>query len=137
MSFAGEETGQPDYTFTDPVSLLFPPSNGVGRQCTMVDIVNDQIVESAEQFELLVASDGPRVTVTQNTSTVTIIDNDSVTVGFVGLSFNVTENVESDRNVTLCVELTGEIEKSVSVIVNTTSSESPSAVATAGNHGSY
>ena len=136
MSSTAEETGPADYTFTDPVSLLFPPSNGLGRQCTMVGIVNDQILEPVEQFELVAASDGPRVSVTQNTSTVTIIDNDSVSVGFVNLSFNVSEDVEIERSVSLCVGLTGEIEKNVSVTVATESSENPLAVATAGNHGS-
>ncbi len=68
---------------------------------------------------------------TENTGTVNIIDNDRVTVGFVDLYHNVSEDIESERNIIVCVELSGEIEKNVTVTIATESSDSPLGVATA------
>lgn len=51
------------------------------RLCKNVTIEDDNILERAESFEILLSSDDPNVLIDSNTSSVTIIDND-------GMSFN-------------------------------------------------
>lgn len=127
LSLTGDEV---DYTFTDPISVAFSNSLGVSISCASIDIVDDQILEATEQFIVTATCDTPRVFVTDNTSTVNIIDNDSVNVGFVELLLNVSEDVEIERSVTVCIELSGEIEKNVTVTIATESSDGPLGVAT-------
>lgn len=100
-----------------------------GVQCTHITITDDQILESTELFKVLASSEMPRVSVTPNTSNVFIIDNDHVTVGFEEVLFNVSEDLESERNITVCVELTGEIERRVLVTVATESASDSTHVA--------
>lgn len=60
-----------------------------------------------------------------------IIDDDSVRVGFTQLLVNVSEDIESERSVMLCVQLSGVIEKNVTVRVATESSNNLLRAATA------
>ncbi len=119
-----------DYTFSDPLSLVFNNSLGTSVGCASISVVDDQIFEATENFIVIATCDTPRVSVTDNTSSVYIIDNDSVNVGFVELLVNVSEDVEIERSVTVCIELSGEIEKNVKVTIATESSNSPLGVAT-------
>ena len=125
---------QADYTFTDPAFLVFPPSSGTSTRCAFISIVDDLILETTEHFAVIATSYTPRVIVIDNTSTVNIIDNDIVTVGFVELLLNVSEDIEIERSVTLCVKLSGEIERNVTVTVATASSNSPLEIATASEY---
>lgn len=46
------------------------------RLCKNVTIEDDNFLESRENFEILLSSDDPSVLIDNNTSSVTIIDND-------------------------------------------------------------
>ena len=103
-----------------------------GVQCTHINITDDQILESIELFKVFASSEMPRVSLTPNTSNVYIIDNDHVTVGFEEVLFNVSEELESERNITVCVGLSGELERSVVVTVATESAPGSTGVANSG-----
>ena len=52
------------------------------RACVDIPIVDDQIVENPEVFRVVVDGDDPDVVFDPPSSTVTIIDNDNVVIGF-------------------------------------------------------
>lgn len=80
-------TGDDSATSTDPVDfsavaveLQFDETTS--RTCADIPITDDNRVELAENFTVEIRSDDPDVDFTPPTSTVTIIDNDRVVIGF-------------------------------------------------------
>ena len=58
------------------MQLQFSPI--VSQICVNVSIVDDSILESDEQFEVLLETSEPMVTLSPSTAAVSIIDNDSM-----------------------------------------------------------
>lgn len=80
-------TGDDSATSTDPVDfsavaveLQFDETTS--RTCADIPITDDNRVELAENFTVEISSDDPDVDFVPPTSTVTIIDNDRVVIGF-------------------------------------------------------
>ena len=80
-------TGDDSATSTDPVDfsavaveLQFDETTS--RTCTDIPITDDNRVELAENFTVEIRSDDPDIDFAPPTSTVTIIDNDRVVIGF-------------------------------------------------------
>ena len=80
-------TGDDSATSTDPVDfsavaveLQFDETTS--RTCADIPITDDNRVELAENFTVEIRSDDPDVDFVPPTSTVTIIDNDRVVIGF-------------------------------------------------------
>ena len=86
-------------------------------QCSTVAIENDDIVELNETFSVFLSTSNEFVDITQASAVVTIIDDDTVRVGWTSTSYT---SDEPDRAVTVCAELTsGAIVRSVSVHYST------------------
>ena len=73
-------------------------------QCSTVSILNDAMVELDETFSALVSSSNEFVDITQASSTITITDDDTVNVGWTSTLYTANE---TDRTVSVCVEITG------------------------------
>lgn len=104
-----------------PLSRFLPTSpEALQTQCHQVSVVDDAILESTEHFEaVLVPPVGvARVLVGVSRVRFAIADNDMVTVGFTQTQFTVNEDgTKDERTVNVCVQMTGEIEREVSVSV--------------------
>ena len=72
-------TSPADYSSTT-VGLTFDESTS--RACADIPIEDDQIVENPEDFRVVVGGDDPDIVFDPSNSTVTIIDNDNVVIGF-------------------------------------------------------
>ena len=103
-----------DYQFVAPVTPSFLPGSQQ-RQCHPVTIEDDSILENTEHFEALLTVEAARVSVLTSRARVAITDNDFVSVGFNQTEFTVNE--DDPEQVQVCVELTGEIERDVSVSI--------------------
>jgi hypothetical protein len=62
------------------------------KVCATIPIEDDDISENPEDFPVTLTSDDPDVSSTRPMSTVTIIDNDNITVGFEMETYSATEN---------------------------------------------
>ena len=71
--------GSQDYNVTR-ANLTFDEETSIG--CVDIPIVNDNISEDPEIFQIVLTSDDPDVSITQPMSDVTIVDDDVVTIGF-------------------------------------------------------
>lgn len=88
------------------------------EQCTPITILNDDIVETNETFSVLlqVSSTLNFVDAIINSANVTIIDDDTVRIGWKPAFYNTTES----GTVTVCAEIIeGEIARPVSVFYST------------------
>lgn len=72
-------TSPADYSSVS-VELTFDESTS--RACADIPIEDDQIVENPDVFRVVVEGDDPDVVFDPSSSTVTIIDNDMVVIGF-------------------------------------------------------
>ena len=72
-------TSPADFT---PVSVDLTFDESTSRACVDIPIEDDQIVENPEDFRVVVGGDDPDVVFDSPSSTVTIIDNDNVVIGF-------------------------------------------------------
>ena len=96
------------------VDVTFDESTS--RACVDVPIEDDQIVENEEVFRVMVGGDDPDVVFDPPSSTVSIIDNDRVVIGFEMESYQ----GEEGGVVEVCaIVLEGELERSASVSVST------------------
>lgn len=95
--------------FTFPVSIV--PQQ---TQCHHISIIDDNILEGTEHFKVVLRAQesAARISVGTDHTTVTIDDNDSVTIGFMQTEFSVDED-GSERDVRVCVGLEGEISREV------------------------
>ena len=81
-------------------------------------LVNDDILEDVETFHLEISTAVPRVDVSLSTAVVTMMDDDDVYVSLVSSEYSVEEEAER-REVEVCVQLTGVIERQVEVTLFT------------------
>ena len=82
-----------------------------------ISILDDSIVEMNETFSVLLTTSDSAVEVNPSLATVTIIDDDVVTIGWNSLSF---EFDESGPFATVCAEIIeGEIARRVTVLYST------------------
>ena len=88
-----------------------------GEDCTTISILDDNVVERNETFSVQLSTSNTAVDITQNSATVTVIDNDMVTIGWSPLSYEVDE---SDASATVCAEIVqGEIARPIIVFYST------------------
>ena len=95
-----------DYLPSEPISLEFLGNEK--RKCAMVIINDDDIVENRESLSVSLSSETDCARITGEPAIVTIIDNDYVIVGLNSTEYSVNEGEES---ATVCVELSGRIER--------------------------
>lgn len=84
----------------------------VDRLCINVTIIDDLLLENDESFTLLLTSADSAASVTRNTTTVTILDDDLVTLTLQPMQLTVTE---SSEQVQIMVLLRGSLEREVSL----------------------
>ena len=108
-----------DFLFTSASSSFPPTSSTSTSQCHQVTILDDAVLENTEHLEAELTAPGGIARVSIGTSVVraAIIDDDSVIVGFSQTDFTVDEDEPQELSVRVCVEMTGEIEREVSVSV--------------------
>lgn len=79
--------------------------------------MNDNIVEPNETFSVLLNTSSLFVDITQDSATITIVDNDTVTIGWSSVLYTIRED---DTDLTVCVMiLDGEIARPVVVFYST------------------
>ena len=88
----------------------------------MIEIIDDDLLESTEQFSVLLSNNMSRVNVVTELMQVTIEDNDLVTVGLNRTEFLVLEEQVGGANITVCTVLRGKLQKNVTVFLTTESS---------------
>ena len=96
----------------------------MGQKEVLVDILNDEIVENDEQFLVSITSSNPVITkIFTSTATVTIVDDDFVSLSWQNLNSSVQENVPLYVAI---LELNSQTEESIDVsIVATDLTTSP------------
>lgn len=112
-----------DYIFFPSVATFsFTPSmESSQRLCHSVSLVDDELLESTEQFSLHLSSNVSRVNVITDLIQVTVTDDDIVTVGFNQTEYLIVEEVIGGASITACAVLTGRIEEDVVVTMSTKS----------------
>lgn len=108
-------TGNVDFTSLSNVSLIFTGANGL--DCVDIFILDDETVEVNETFSVLLASPNAAVDISQNSANITVIDDDTLTIGWSSLSYTV---VEDSASATVCTEIIdGEISGPITIIFTT------------------
>lgn len=101
-----------DYTSVE-LSTRFDPSHG-HRKCLELGIVDDWRLENNEVLILSLSLTDPSISLGLIQTSVTILDNDHVMVGMRPTYYTVEESTEQ---IELNVELLGDIERDVSVVL--------------------
>lgn len=73
--------------------LTFSPD--VDRQCIEVPIIDDLVSEDPEMFVVIISSDDPDASIDNPEAPVTIVDDDSVTIGLEMEVYSASEDVSS------------------------------------------
>jgi hypothetical protein len=106
--------GGSDYTSVDNVPLVF--TSDIRRLCHVIDILNNEIYEDDEEFDVFLTSNDSSAVLIRNTTTITITDNDGLTIGFRGSSPVIVS--ESVGSLDLCFNISrGAIDTDVSITV--------------------
>ena len=90
-------------------TIIFSESDG-DRLCINVTIIDDLLLENDENFTLLLTSIDSAVSVKLNTTTVTILDDDIVTLALRPMNLTVTE---TSQQVHITIVLIGSLEREV------------------------
>jgi hypothetical protein len=86
-------------------------------QCSSIPILNDIVVELDETFSALISTSNPTVNLIRDSASVSIRDNDMVTITWSSASYEV---VEDNSAAIVCAQLTeGEIDRPVIVSYST------------------
>ena len=101
-----------DYTSME-LTTRFDPSHG-HRKCLQLRIVDDWRLEDNEVFSLSLTLTDPSIFLGLVQTSVTILDNDQVMVGLQLTHYTVEESVQQ---IELTVELLGDIERDISVVL--------------------
>lgn len=105
-----------DFSALSANSLFFSGASGV--ECLSVSILDDSVVEVNETFSVLLAASSSAVDVAPSLATVTIIDDDRVTIGWSSLAYELDENGPSTA--TICAEIIeGEIARQITAVYST------------------
>lgn len=85
--------------------------------CVNYQLLDDDSLESVESFTVTISTSVPRVIVGHNVSTVSLVDDDGVYVTLVDGELSVDENGEEGEGgeVTMCVKMTGIIEREIEI----------------------
>ena len=106
-----------DDDFVPAVAASLSLTGNDGEECLSVSIIDNNIVERDETFSVLLSSSNNAVDITLNSATITIIDNDMVTIGW---RFVPDEFDESGASATVCAEIVeGDIARQVTVVYST------------------
>lgn len=112
-----------DYRLVSPGRFSFSPSTDASQtHCHLIDILDDDLSETTEQFSVQLSTNVSRVNVVNNSIQVCIGDNDVVTVGLNETEFLVLEEAAGGASITACAVLTGRLQKTVIVRMSTISS---------------
>ena len=104
-----------DFSFPFDTSLSFIGTNRV--ECLDITIVDDVIVEMNETFSVFLNASNTAVDIAQNSATVTIIDDDTVSIGWNSSSYVFEEDSHSARVRAIIID--GEIARAVTVLFRT------------------
>ena len=115
-----------DYTSVE-LTTSFDPSHG-HRKCLQLEIVDDWRLEDSEVLSLSLTLTDPSIFLGLVQTSVTILDNDHVTVGLKPTHYTIEESIQQ---IEVTVELLGDIERDVSVVVE---SEDGTAFASDGDY---
>lgn len=86
--------------------------------CLAVTILKDNIVESDEEFSVILTTSNSAVDISQSSATVTILDDDMVTVGWSAETYSFDE--DGPLITSICAEITsGDIARPVTVQYST------------------
>ena len=96
------------------MTLLF--EHGQHQKCESIEIEDDAILEDTEYFILQLTTSDDDVQLGIDSARIVVVDDDNVTVGLDHEAYSIDE---SSGQVTVCVSLTGDIERSVTVSVHT------------------
>lgn len=109
----GTATSPEDYeAFVE--ELTFDADNS--RVCINVTIEDDTLLENPENFTVIINTNDPDATIPDSTSSVTILDNDGVVIGFEMEIYNVRED---QGTLEVCALLiSGELPAEREVVVN-------------------
>ena len=108
-----------DFSFSLPSLVSFLNSTETQQtQCYQVNIINDNVLEGVESFEMILQApeNVDRVDVDIGHIIVTINDDDHVTIGFKQTEYSVAED-GSEGGVNVCVLLEGAIDRDASVSI--------------------
>ena len=115
QTFNNSFSGNTDYVEVPGISLSITGASGV--QCSNIIIISDDVVEPDETFLVLLNTSNLNVDLVQNSTTVSIIDDDIVTIDWSLAPYTVTEDGTSVR---VCVEIVqGNITRPVAVSYST------------------
>ena len=92
----------------------------------MIDIIDDDLLESTEQFSVHLSNNISRVNLINESMQVMIEDNDEVIVGLNKTEFLVLEEEVGGANITVCTVLRGRLQKNVTVLLTTEASSADS-----------
>lgn len=105
------------------MTFSFPPSADPSQtHCHLIDILDDNLSESTEQFSVQLSTHVSRVNVVNDSIQVSIRDNDVVTIGLNETEFLVLEEAAGGASVTVCAVLTGRLQKTIVVRMSTVAS---------------
>ncbi len=89
------------------------------KQCVSISLNEDNVLENTESFQVFLTSQDSGVhTTAASVADVYILDNDGVRMGIQKREYEV---MEAQRIQPVCVDLLGRIEKSISVMLSTSS----------------
>ena len=126
LSHDGTAQAPEDYMSLD-LDMRFTPSNG-NAKCLQLTVVDDWRLEHNEVFSLTLTSSDPSISLDLDQAFIRIFDNDQVTIG-TQQTFYVAR--ETSGQIELIVELLGDIERDVSV---TLESRDGTAIASDGDY---
>lgn len=111
---AGTALANADYS-TDVGTIDFLPTDShVNLTCVDIAITDDKVVERNESFALFLSTTDSAIALSPNVTTVTIIDNDKITLA---LTRNHVTVQESARELEIVVELFGDLQREVVVLL--------------------
>ena len=105
-----------DYGNFSALVIFQPSPELVQQQCFNISITDDAIFEQDESFSVAIAATNLAVSLHISRATVTIGDDDHVTVGLQGSEFTANEG---SGTLDICCDLIGQLERSVSISLET------------------
>lgn len=109
----GTAQANADYSI-DMFTIDFLPTDSINLTCVDIAITDDEVVERNESFALFLSTTESAISLSPNVATVTIIDNDRITLA---LSRNNIMVQESARDLEIVVELFGDLQREVVVLL--------------------
>ena len=91
-----------DYSLIADIPLIFTGTNRI--QCSSIPILEDTIVELDETFSVMLSTSNSAINLIRNSASVSIRDNDIVTISWIPASYEV---VEDGSAAAVCAQITG------------------------------